>query len=147
MVDNSLSSHTNDFKNGFLILGERDNFGINGSFGAPQKKPDINFSKKKTKFGFRLHYSSLKSYLFVNGRGIYKFNSSKKNFKFPSQFCLGSICNKFDYADSEEVFLKRNVHNFSVNCDSIDKSHILCIHKYLTSKNNRKECSACLLHN
>ena len=35
-VDNNSSSHTDNLKNNFLILG--DALGINGSFGAPDKK-------------------------------------------------------------------------------------------------------------
>ena len=57
---------------------------------------------------------------------------------FPSQFCLGNISNKFDYVDSEEVSLKGNVYEFSVDYDAIDKSDILNIHKYITAKNNIK---------
>ena len=34
-VDNSSSSHADNLKNNFLILGEGDTFGINGIFGAP----------------------------------------------------------------------------------------------------------------
>ena len=83
-----------------------------------------------------LHYNSDKSYLFVNGKGIYKFKASNKNVNFPSQFCLGSISNKFDYVDSEEVSLKRNVYDFSVDYGAIDKSIILNIHKQLMIKNN-----------
>ena len=37
-VDSSLSSHTDNLRNEFLILSERDTFGIHGGFGAPQKK-------------------------------------------------------------------------------------------------------------
>ena len=37
-VDNSSSSHADDLKNSFLVLGEGETFGINGSFGAPEKK-------------------------------------------------------------------------------------------------------------
>ena len=37
-VGNSSSSHTVNLKNDFLILGEGDTLGINGSFGAPEKK-------------------------------------------------------------------------------------------------------------
>ena len=37
-VDNSSSSHADNRKNKFLLLGEGDTFGINGSFGAPEKK-------------------------------------------------------------------------------------------------------------
>ena len=37
-VDSSLSFLTGNLKNDFLILGNTDTFGINGSFGAPEKK-------------------------------------------------------------------------------------------------------------
>ena len=37
-VDDSSSSHTNNLKNNFSILGEGDTFGVNGSFSAPEKK-------------------------------------------------------------------------------------------------------------
>ena len=100
-VDNISSSHTDNLKNDFFILGEGDTFGINGSFGAPEKKIDINFSKAKTKFGLSLDYNIDNSYLFVNGKEIYKFKASNINVNFLSQFCLGSISNKFDYVESE----------------------------------------------
>ena len=34
-ADNSLSSHTDNYKNNFLKLGEGPTYGINGSFGIP----------------------------------------------------------------------------------------------------------------
>ena len=37
-VDNSSSSHADNLENDFLILGKGDTFGINESFGAPEKK-------------------------------------------------------------------------------------------------------------
>ena len=37
-VDYSLSSHSDNLKNDFLVLGEGKTFGINGTFGAPEKK-------------------------------------------------------------------------------------------------------------
>ena len=37
-VDNSSSSHSGNGKNNFLILGNGPTFGINGSFGLPEKK-------------------------------------------------------------------------------------------------------------
>ena len=55
-------------KNNFLILGEGPNCGINGSFGSPEKKFSINFTKANTKFCLSLHYSVDNSYLFVNGK-------------------------------------------------------------------------------
>ena len=36
-VDNSSSFHSDNHKNNFLILAEGPTFGINGSFGSPEK--------------------------------------------------------------------------------------------------------------
>ena len=57
---------------------------------------------------------------------------------FPSPFCLGSVSNKFDHVDAEEVSLKGNVYDLSVDYNAIDKSDILNIHKHLMVKNNIK---------
>ena len=67
-VDNSSSSHSDNRKKIFLILGECTTFRINGSFGSPEKKFRINFSKANTKFCLSLHYNADNSYLFVNGK-------------------------------------------------------------------------------
>ena len=40
--------------------------------------------------------------------------------------------------ESREVSLNGNVYDFSVNCNSIDRSDIQNIHKYLMTKNNIK---------
>ena len=45
-VDNCASSHTDNLKNDFLILGEGDTFGINGSFDPPRKKVILVLVKK-----------------------------------------------------------------------------------------------------
>ena len=54
-VVNSSSCHADNRKSNFLILGEGPTFGINGSFGPPEKKFSINFSKANTKFCLSLH--------------------------------------------------------------------------------------------
>ena len=56
-LDNSSSFHTDNCNNNLLVLVEGDTFGINGSFGAPEKRFSINFSKAKTKFCLRLLYN------------------------------------------------------------------------------------------
>ena len=38
-----------------------------------------------------LHYNADNSYLFVNGKYIFKFKAKNKNVNFPTQFCLGTI--------------------------------------------------------
>ena len=62
----------------FLVLGEGPTFGINGSFGSPEKKFSINLSKANTNFCLSLHYNGHNSSLFVNGKKIYKFKTSNK---------------------------------------------------------------------
>ena len=83
-----------------------------------------------------MHYNSDNSYLFVNGIEIYKFKASNKNINFPTQFCLGSISNGFSALESREVSLNGNGYDFSADYNSVDKSNILIIHKYLMIKNN-----------
>ena len=67
-VDNSSSSHADNRKSNFLISGKCRSIGINGSFGLPEKKFSINFSKGHTKFCLIWHYNSDNSYLLVNGK-------------------------------------------------------------------------------
>ena len=74
-VDNSLSSHTDNRKNNFLVLDEEPIDGITGSVGAAEQKFSINFSKVKTKFCLILHYIGGNSYLFVNRKKIFRIIS------------------------------------------------------------------------
>ena len=60
-VDNSSSFHADNCKNNFLILGKDPTFGINGSFGSPEKKFSINFTKANTKCCLSLHYNDYNS--------------------------------------------------------------------------------------
>ena len=69
---------------------------------------------------------------------ISKFKVGNKRVNIPIQFCLGSISNGFSNTDSREVSLNGNVYDFSVDYNSIDKSDILNIHKYLMTNNNIK---------
>ena len=120
------------------MLAEGDTFGCNRSFDAPAKRFSINFSKANTKLCLSLYYNADNSYLFANGKEIFKFKGENKNVVFPTQFCLGSISNGFSAIEYREVSLNGNVYSFSVDYNSIDKSHILTIHKYLMTKNNIK---------
>ena len=51
-VDNSSSFYTDNCKNNFRRYSD-----INGSFGMPEEKFSINFSKARTKFCVSLHYN------------------------------------------------------------------------------------------
>ena len=72
-ADNSSSSHTDNQRNKFLVLGERLTEGINDSVGAAGKKNSINLSKAKTKFCLSVHYDADESNLHVNKAQISKF--------------------------------------------------------------------------
>ena len=105
-----------------------------------EETPTSGISKHKslvnTNFCFSLLYNADNSYLCVNGKEIFKFKAGNKNVNFPTQFCLGSISNGFNATESREVSLNGNVYDFSVDYNSIYKSNILNIHKYLITKNN-----------
>ena len=92
-VDNSSPSHPDNRKNNFLVLGNGPTFCIGGSFGSAEKIFSINFSKATTKFCLSLHYNDDNSYLFVNGKEIFKFKADNKTVNFPTPFCLGDISN------------------------------------------------------
>ena len=109
-VDNSLSSYADDRKNNFLILVEDPTYGINGSFGLPEKNFSINFTKANTKFCLSLHYNADNSYLFVHG--FVKFKVDDKNVNFPKQFCLLIISNGFSATESGELSLNGNEYDF-----------------------------------
>ena len=86
--------------NGILIMTLPEilyfpTFGINGSCCSPGKRFSINFSKANTNFCLSLHYNADYSYLFVNGKEIFKFKADNKNVNFPTQYCLGIISNGF----------------------------------------------------
>ena len=84
-----------------------------------------------------LYYTG-NSYLFVNVKEIFMFIADNKNISFPTRLCLESISNGFSTTESREVSLNGNVNDFSVDCNSIDKSDILNIHKCLITKNKIK---------
>ena len=51
-------NHNHNHKNNFLVLGEGSTFRINGSFGSPEKKFSINFSKASAKFCLSLSHNA-----------------------------------------------------------------------------------------
>ena len=75
----SSSSQVDNSNNNLFLLGEGPTFGINGSFDLLEKKFSISFSKANTKFCLSLHYNADNSYLFVNGKKIFKVKADNKN--------------------------------------------------------------------
>ena len=126
IVDNSLSSYAHNRKINILVLGCGPTFGIIGSFGSAEKKFSINFSKANRNLCLNLHYDVDNTYLFVNGKEIFKFKSDKKIVNFPTQFYLGSISNGVSATESSEVSLNRIVYDFSVDYNTIVKYKTDC---------------------
>ena len=52
---------------------------------------------------FITHNNADNSYLFVNGKEIFKFKADNENVKFSIQCCLGSTSNGFSATESREV--------------------------------------------
>ena len=67
----------------------------------------IDFSKTMTKFCLISHYHHNNSYVFVNGKEIFKFKANNKNVNFLTQFSLGSISNRFGAIDFRKEYFKR----------------------------------------
>ena len=67
-----------------------------------------------------------------------KIKADNENVNFPTQFGLGSISNRFSATESREVSLNGSVYDVSVDYNSIDKSGMLNIYKYLMTKDNIK---------
>ena len=140
-IDNSSSSHADNQKNNFLVLGEWPTYGINRNFGEPEKSISIIFGKAMTKCCLSLLYNGDNSYLFVNGKEIFKFKANNGNLNLPTQFYrnlnlpiqlfLGSISNKIDAIDSTKISLKGNAYDLSVDYNSIDIYIYIYIYIYI----------------
>ena len=81
-ADNNSSSHSDNHKNNFLMLGEGPTYGIKGSFEKPDKRFRINFAKANTKFCFSLHYNANNSYFFVNEKKSLNLKPTMKMLTF-----------------------------------------------------------------
>ena len=108
-VDNNLSSHAENRKNNFLVLGEGPTFAGNG---LAEKKFSINFSEVSTKYCLSLHDNADNSYQFVSEKEIFKFKADNNNVNFQAQFCVGSISIGFSATESIEVSSNGNVYDF-----------------------------------
>ena len=68
-----------------------------------QNKSLVLILVKQKQIFFCLHYNYDNSYLFVNGKRIYKFKSSNGNNNFPTWFYLGSISDEFNATESRDI--------------------------------------------
>ena len=64
----------------------------------------INFTKANTKLFLSLHYNGANSYLFVNGKEIYKFTVNDSMI-VPNNLCLGNVSNDFSASNMKKLDL------------------------------------------
>ena len=89
-VDMSSSVHTNNKTKNILVLGKDFVQGLKNTAIYSEKMYSVNFTKTNTKFCLSLHYNGDNSYLFVNGREIYKFKAKDSEI-VATPLCLGNI--------------------------------------------------------
>ena len=75
-IDNTSSSHTDNQKNKFLVIGGGTTKSLDYSISTVEKEISINFSKSNTKFCLSLHQNSDESYLYVNEKEVSKFKTN-----------------------------------------------------------------------
>ena len=129
----SSSTKIDNRKKDILILGKGPTQGLELTLSA-EKMYSINFTKNK-KFCLSLLYNGANSYLFVNGREIYKFKA-KDSETVAIPLCLGNISKDWTVHNMKKTGLNRYVYDFSADYDAIAVDDILDIHKHLMKKNN-----------
>ena len=90
----SSSTHDNNKTRNVLVLGEDFIQGIEGITIYAEKMYSTNFIVDNKKFCLSLHYNGDDSYLFVNGKDIYKFKAKDSKI-LPYPLCLGNISKDF----------------------------------------------------
>ena len=94
----------------------------------------INFTENHKKSCLILHYNGANSYLFVNGREIYKFKA--KDSEIVATFlCLGNISKVWTADNMKKTGLNLYAYDFSVDYVAIAVDDIFGNHKYLMKKN------------
>ena len=73
-VDMSLSAHIDNKKKDILVIAKGPTQGLQHTLTA-EKTYAINLNVTKKKFCLNLHYNEANSYVFVNGKEIYKFKT------------------------------------------------------------------------
>ena len=122
-------------KKDILILGIGPTQELENTLTA-EKKYSINYTENNKNFCLSLHYNGANSYLFVNGKKIYKFKA--KDSKIVARpLCLGNISKYWSTDDmKKKTGFKGYIYDFSVDYDATDVDDIKDIHTYLMKKNN-----------
>ena len=80
-----------------------------------------------------MHYNGGNSYLFLNGREIYKFKANDSEIA-ANPLCFVNISKDWSLDNMKKAGVNGYVYGFSVDYDDTDVDDILDIHKYLIKK-------------
>ena len=93
----------------------------------------INFTVTKKQILFNFHYNGAISYLFMNGREIYKLKAKDSEIA-ASPLCLVGISKDWSLDNMKKTEFNGYVYGFSVDYYATDVDDILDIHQYLMKK-------------
>ena len=131
----SSSTHIDNRKKDILALGKGPTQGLEHILTAEKIYP-ISFAVTKKKFCLSFHYNGANSYLFVNGKEIYKFKAKDSNI-VATPLCLGDISKDWSVDNMKRTgFTTGYIYDFRADYDATAVNDILDIHKYLMKKNN-----------
>ena len=117
-----------------LILDKSSTQGLEHTL-SEEKMYSINYTESNKTICLGLHYNWANSYLFVNGREIYKFKAKDSGI-VATPLCLGNISKGWTVDNMKKTWLNGYIYDFSADYDAIAIDGILDIYKYLMKKNN-----------
>ena len=117
-----------------MILGKGPSQGLEHTLSA-EKMYSINFTEHNKNFCLSLHYNGANSYLFVNGKEIYKFKAKDSAIVAPPLY-LGNISKDWSVDNMKKTGFNGYIYDFSIDYDAIAVDDILDIHNYLMKKND-----------
>ena len=115
-------------------MGKGPSQGLEHTLSA-EKMYSINFTEHNKNFCLSLHYNGANSYLFVNGKEIYKFKA-KDSVIVALPLYLGNISKDWSVDNMKKTGFNGYIYDFSVDYDAIAVDDILDIHNYLMKKND-----------
>ena len=136
-ADLSTSRHSTNKTRNILVLGHAFIQKINNTTNYAEGSYSSNFSIENKVFCLSLHCNGDNSYLFVNGKEVFKFKAKNSEIK-PQPIALGGIITT-EYISTDEIKeskLYGNIYDLNVDYSAISNDKIHNIHTYLMKKND-----------
>ena len=136
-ADLSTSRHSTNKTRNILVLGHAFIQKINNTTNYAERSYSSNFSIENKVFCLSLHCNGDNSYLFVNGKEVFKFKAKNSEIK-PQPIALGGIITT-EYISTDEIKeskLYGNIYDLNVDYSAISNDKMHNIHTYLMKKND-----------